>query len=154
MLQLRPSAAKQILSLCTKNPPANAGDACSVPGSKRSSGEGNGYPHPVLLPGESHRQRNLAGYNPWVAKSRTQRRMHAIWHASVSMPALCQVSYIWCSFEEVMRVNHALPTKMWKRRHSNPVWLCLKPKLSTPVLPCFRYIMSTQSQVRQMKKET
>ena len=28
-----------------KNPPANAGDACSIPGSGRSPGEGNGNPH-------------------------------------------------------------------------------------------------------------
>ena len=27
-----------------KNPPANAGDPCSVPGLGRSPGEGNGYP--------------------------------------------------------------------------------------------------------------
>ena len=27
---------------------------------------------PVLLPGKSHGQRSLAGYSPWVAKSRTQ----------------------------------------------------------------------------------
>ena len=27
-----------------KNPPANAGDADSIPGLGRSSGEGNGYP--------------------------------------------------------------------------------------------------------------
>jgi len=27
-----------------KNPPANAGDTCSIPGSGRSPGEGNGYP--------------------------------------------------------------------------------------------------------------
>ena len=26
-----------------KNPPANAGDTCSIPGSGRSPGEGNGY---------------------------------------------------------------------------------------------------------------
>ena len=90
MLQLRPSAAaaKQIKSLSLSlslsiyiyiythththiylnNPPANAEEACSVPGSKRPSREGNGYPHPVLLPGESHGQRNLAGYNPWSRK--------------------------------------------------------------------------------------
>ena len=32
-----------ILSQLLKNPPANAGDAGSIPGSGRSSGEGNGY---------------------------------------------------------------------------------------------------------------
>ena len=29
-------------------------------------------PTPVLLPAESHGQRRLAGYSPWVRKSRTQ----------------------------------------------------------------------------------
>ena len=29
-------------------------------------------PTPVLLPGESHRQRSLADYSPWVAKSQTR----------------------------------------------------------------------------------
>ena len=29
---------------------------------------------PVFLPRESHEQRSLAGYSPWVAKSRTQLR--------------------------------------------------------------------------------
>ena len=28
-------------------------------------------PTPVLLPGESHGQRSLAGYSPWACKSRT-----------------------------------------------------------------------------------
>ena len=42
----------------------NAGDLGSIPGSGRSPGERNGYPTPVFLPGESHRQRNLVGYSP------------------------------------------------------------------------------------------
>ena len=42
-----------------KNPPANAGDSSSIPGSGRSPGEG------VLLPGKYHGQRGLAGYSPW-----------------------------------------------------------------------------------------
>ena len=42
-----------------KNLPANAGDASSVPGLGRSSGEGNGKP------GKSPGQRSLAGYSPW-----------------------------------------------------------------------------------------
>ena len=29
-------------------------------------------PSPVFLPGESHGQRSLVGYNPWGCKSRTQ----------------------------------------------------------------------------------
>ena len=45
-----------------KNPPTNARDlrdAGSIPGSRRSSGW---QPIPVFFPGESHGQRNLAGY--------------------------------------------------------------------------------------------
>ena len=48
-----------------KESTCSVGDPGSVPGSGRSSGEGNGCPTPVFLPGESHRQRNLVGYSPW-----------------------------------------------------------------------------------------
>ena len=50
-----------------KNLPASAGgsgDAGLVPGLGSSSGEGNGKPTPVFLPGKSHGQRSLAGYSP------------------------------------------------------------------------------------------
>ena len=47
------------------NPPANTGDMSSIPGSGRSSGEGNGYSLHLFLPGESHGQRKLADYSPW-----------------------------------------------------------------------------------------
>ena len=51
-----------------KNLPARAGDArdvCSISGSGRSPGGGNGNPlqYPCLL--KSHGQRNLVGYSPW-----------------------------------------------------------------------------------------
>ena len=39
-----------------KNLPVNAEDTGSIPGSGRSPGEGNGYPTPLFLPGESHGQ--------------------------------------------------------------------------------------------------
>ena len=52
-----------------KNPPANAGDAASIPGLGRSPGEGNGNPTPVFLPGEFHGQRSLEGYSPWGHKN-------------------------------------------------------------------------------------
>ena len=42
----------------------NAGDVGSIPGSGRSSGEEKRPATPVLLPGESHRQRILASYSP------------------------------------------------------------------------------------------
>ena len=51
--------------LDSKDSICNTGDLGSIPGSGRSPGERNGYPTPVFLPGESHRQRNLVGYSPW-----------------------------------------------------------------------------------------
>ena len=36
-----------------------------IPGLGRSSGEENGYPLPVFLPGKSHGQKSLVGYSPW-----------------------------------------------------------------------------------------
>ena len=55
-----------------KESACNVGDLGSIPGLGRSPGEGNGYSFqeytPVFLPGESHGQRSLAGYNPWGHK--------------------------------------------------------------------------------------
>ena len=51
-----------------KNPPANAGDTGSIPGSGRSPGEGERQPTPVFLPGKFHGQRSLEGYSPWGHK--------------------------------------------------------------------------------------
>ena len=55
------------MALRVKNPPSNAGDLrdrSSIPGWVRSTGGGHGNPSPVLLFGESHGQRSLAGYSP------------------------------------------------------------------------------------------
>ena len=43
----------------------SAGDAGSIPGLRRSPGEGNGNPFPVFSPRESNGQRSLADYDPW-----------------------------------------------------------------------------------------
>ena len=51
-----------------KNLPANAGDACSIPGSERSPGGGNGNPAQVFLLGKSHGQRSLGATVHGVAK--------------------------------------------------------------------------------------
>ena len=48
-----------------KESACNAGDTGLIPGLETSPGEGNQLPTPVFLPGESHGQRSLAGYNPW-----------------------------------------------------------------------------------------
>ena len=46
----------------------NAGDLGSIPGLGKSSGEGNGYPTPVFLPGEFHGPKSPMGYSPWSYK--------------------------------------------------------------------------------------
>ena len=54
----------QIEILICKNLNHNAGDPGLIPGSGRSTGEGNGYPLQYFLPGEFHGQSCLAGYSP------------------------------------------------------------------------------------------
>ena len=55
----------------------NAGDRGSIPGSRRSPGDGNGKPTPVFLPGESHGGMSLVGYSPWGCKeSDTTELLH------------------------------------------------------------------------------
>ena len=50
-----------------KNPPANAGDKSSTPGSGRSPGKGS---TPICLSGKTHGQRSLEGYSPWGRRVR------------------------------------------------------------------------------------
>ena len=55
------------MALVVKNPLANAGDlrdVGSIPGSERFPWRRKWQPTPVLLSGESHEQRSLAGYSP------------------------------------------------------------------------------------------
>ena len=49
-----------------KESACNAGDLGSTPGSGRPPEEENGYP--LILPGELHGQRSLAGYSRWGCK--------------------------------------------------------------------------------------
>ena len=51
-----------------KNPPTNTGDVGSISKLRRYPKEGNGKPLQVFLPGKSHGQRSLVGYNPWGCK--------------------------------------------------------------------------------------
>ena len=63
------SRASQMAQV-VKNLPANAGDIrdrCN-PWVGKVSWRRKWKPTPVFLPGESHRQRNLAGYGPWSCK--------------------------------------------------------------------------------------
>ena len=48
-----------------KKPPATAGDPGWIPGSGRCPGGRAWQPTPGFLPGESHGQGSLAGYDPW-----------------------------------------------------------------------------------------
>ena len=50
--------------LSSKESTCQAGDAGSIPGSRRFPGGGNGKPTPVFLLGESHGQKSLVGYSP------------------------------------------------------------------------------------------
>ena len=67
-----------------KNPPANDGNADSIPGSGRPPGEGNGNslqdsclenPMDRGLPGKSHGQRNLAGYSPCMGLQKVRHNL-------------------------------------------------------------------------------
>ena len=50
--------------LGVNNPPTRVVDADSIPGSRKSPGEGWQFT-PVFLPEKSHGQRSLVGYSPW-----------------------------------------------------------------------------------------
>ena len=54
-----------------KESACNVGEPGSIPASGRSPGGRARQPTPVFLPGDSRRQRSLAGYGPWAHKSRT-----------------------------------------------------------------------------------
>ena len=62
---------KNQVVLVVKNQPANAGDVRNVgliPGLETIPWRRAWQPTPVFSPGESHGQRNLAGYGPWGCK--------------------------------------------------------------------------------------
>ena len=51
-----------------KNLPGNAGNARKDPWVRKIPWRRKWHPTPVFLPGKSHGQRSLVGYNPWVCK--------------------------------------------------------------------------------------
>ena len=68
---LKLAMGASLVVLVVTNPSANAGDikdAGSIPASRRFPAGGLWQPTPVFWPGESHGQRNLAGYSPWSLK--------------------------------------------------------------------------------------
>ena len=54
-----------LMAQMVKNPPANAVDVGSIPGSGRFSGKGNGNQLQYACFGEFHEQRSLVGYSLW-----------------------------------------------------------------------------------------
>ena len=65
----------------SKESACTAGDPGWIPGLGRAPGEGNGYPTPVFLPGESHGQRS---YSPWGYKeSDTTEQLSTAQHVFV-----------------------------------------------------------------------
>ena len=56
-----------------KNPPANAGDLSSIPGSGRCPGEGNGNPLQYSCLEKSHGQRSLWGGRGWLQSMESQK---------------------------------------------------------------------------------
>ena len=59
----------------------NAGDLGSIPGSGRSTGEGDGTPLQHSCLEKSHGRRSLVGYSPWGRKEwDTTERLHFHFH--------------------------------------------------------------------------
>ena len=58
------SLGASLAALTVKNPPANAGDAGSIPGKGKTPWKRKWQPTPVFLPGKFHGERNLVGYSP------------------------------------------------------------------------------------------
>ena len=100
------SWASQVV-LVVKNLPANAGgirDRGSIPGLGRSDGEGNGNLLQHFLPGESHGQRNLAGYSPVGSQKCTSCSLLALEYFSLrfffiilykKLKSYCTQEYSW-----------------------------------------------------------
>ena len=55
-----------------KESTCNAGDLGFHPWVGKIPWRSAWQPTPIFLPGKSHGQRSLAGYNPWVTKNQTQ----------------------------------------------------------------------------------
>ena len=77
-----------------KNPPANAGNVCSIPGSGRFPWRRKWQPSPVFLPEESHRQRSLVGHSPQGCKESdtTKETYHACTY-------IVEIKRIWVTLE-------------------------------------------------------
>ena len=70
--------------LMVENPPANVGDAGSIPGLERFPRGGKWLPTPVFLPGESHGQRG-----PGLQSMGLQGFGHDSIHKDIGMLVTC-----------------------------------------------------------------
>ena len=88
----------------------NAGDLGSIPGSGRSSGEGDGLPTAVLLPEKFHGQRSLVGYSPWGHKELDMtERLHFLLNESLVLGIFYMHSTTVCGAQKVLfSVNQKL----------------------------------------------
>ena len=57
-------------------------------------------PTPVFLPGKFHGPKSLAGYSPWVGKSRTRLRTHEHTHWRIA-DLRCCVSFMYSKVNQV-----------------------------------------------------
>ena len=79
-----------------KNLPADAEDKRDeglIPWLGRFPGEGHGQPTAVFLPGESHRQRSLAGYSPLGGKELDMTEQHFHFHTIYSRFYLAHIPW-------------------------------------------------------------
>ena len=71
-------------------------------------------PTPLFLPGESYRQRNLAGYSPWCHKESdilqrlSKHSTHSVWHSSGGFldPPVKTYRAVW--YKELTNLNDGL----------------------------------------------
>ena len=73
----------------SKEHACNAEDPGLIPGLGRYPGEGDGYPQPEFLSGESHGQRRLVGYSPWGHKELDMIDLLTHTHATL---CVCEIS--------------------------------------------------------------
>ena len=80
-----------------KNPSADEGDGVSIPRSGRRPWRRKWQPTVVVLPGESHGQRSLVGYSPWVCKkSNTIKHTYTLF--KVCKAEVNSAQCVWLSF--------------------------------------------------------
>ena len=72
-----------------KESACNVGDLGSIPGLRGSPGGGHDNPTPVLLPGEFHGQRSLAGYSLWDHKELDMTEQLSLVFHCTYVPLLC-----------------------------------------------------------------